>query len=262
MPELDLSITIITYNEERDLPRCLASLPKGAEVIVVDSHSDDRTVEVAKAYGAKVSISPFVNYGDQKNKALQLATRNWVFSIDADEEMSANLCQWLRENFVSPKFDPSINSFVVSRQLIFMGRKIRFGKSIQACVRLFRRDKTRFVGAVHEQVVLDSPHATKKIKQCLLYHYSYADHHDYFVKFNQFTDLFAQQHYQQQRKVPILHVLKPLLNFFYLYVLRGGFLDGYAGYCLALYSSLYSFVKYAKLADLYRQAAEKSARTN
>ena len=162
MPELDLSITIITYNEERDLPRCLASLPQNAEVIVVDSHSNDRTVAIAKNYGAKVSSSPFVNYGEQKNKALQLATKNWVFSIDADEEISPELCQWFRENFATSTKTFSNDSFAVYRQPVFMGRKMHFGKSIQACVRLFRREKSHFVGTVHEKIVVDSPHSAKK----------------------------------------------------------------------------------------------------
>ena len=101
----------------------------------------------------------------------------------------------------------------------------------------------------------------KKIKQGILYHHSYADHHDYYVKFNHYTDMFAQHRYQQRGKVSPLHVFRPLGNFFYLYIIRGGFLDGYAGYCLALYASLYSFVKYAKLKDLYRQAALTPAET-
>ena len=255
MSELDLSITIITYNEERDLPRCLASLPRGAEVIVVDSGSTDRTVEIAKAHGAKVSSSAFINYGEQKNKALQQATRNWVFSSDADEEMDAVLRLWLQENFASPKFAHHINSFVVRRQLIFMGRKIRFGKGRDFSLRLFRRDSAYFNGALHERLVGKSPLSATKLKQGMLHHHSYADHHDYYIKFNHFTDIFAQQCYQKRSKVPRLHVLRPLRSFLHLYVLRGGFLDGYPGYCLALYASLYSFVKYAKLIDLYRREA-------
>ena len=253
MPELDLSITIITFNEERDLPRCLASLPQGAEVIVVDSHSDDRTVEIAKNYGAKVSVSPFVNYGEQKNKALQQATRNWVFSLDADEEISTVLARWLQENLVKPAISPHIEGFKVVRQSVFMGRKLRFGRSCNYILPLFRREKAHFVGTIHEKVVLPHPQAVVKIKRGVLYHHSYADHHDYYVKFNYYTDIFARHCYQQRRRASPLHVFRPLGNFLYLYIIRGGFLDGYAGYCLAMYASLYSFVKYAKLIDLYRQ---------
>ena len=255
MPELDLSITIITYNEERDLPRCLTSLPQGAEVIVVDSGSTDRTVEIAKAHGAKVSSSAFSNYGEQKNKALQQATKNWVFSLDADEEMSAALSLWLQENFAKPAISIHLEGFKVVRQSVFMGKKLRFGRSCNYILSLFRREKAHFAGAIHEKVIISHPQAVVKIKCGVLYHHSYADHHDYFAKFNHYTDLFAQQCQQQRRKVSPLHVLRPLASFFYLYIIRGGFLDGYVGYCLAMYASLYSFVKYAKLIDLYRQEA-------
>ena len=264
MPALDLSITIITYNEERDLPRCLASLPRGAEVIVVDSHSSDGTLAIARDYGAKTSVSAFVNYGEQKNKALQQATRNWVFSLDADEEMSPALSRWLQDNFAKPAIAPDLEGFKVVRQSVFMGRKLRFGKGCCAILSLFRRQKARFVGAVHEKVVIPHPQAVVKIKHGVLLHHSYADHCDYYTKFNYYSDMFAQQSYRQRRKVSPLHVLRPPVMFFYLYVIKGGFLDGYVGYCLALYASLYSFVKYAKLNDLYRQAtlppAEKPAR--
>ncbi len=259
MPELDLSITIITYNEERDLPRCLASLPRGAEVIVVDSHSSDRTLEIARNYGAKTSSSSFVNYGQQKNKALQQATKNWVFSLDADEEMSPALARWLQENFAKPAISPHLEGFKVVRQSVFMGRKLRFGRSCRAILSLFRREKAHFVGAVHEKIIIPHPQAVAKINHGVLLHYSYADHHDYWTKFNYYSDVFAQQSYRQRRQVALLHVLRPPVFFFYLYVLRGGFLDGYAGYCLAIYGSLYSFVKYAKLNDLYRQAASLPA---
>ena len=257
MPKLDLSITIITYNEERDLPRCLASLPPGAEVVVVDSHSRDNTVAIAKNYGAKVSTSTFVNFSQQKNQALQQASRDWVFSIDADEEMSTELCSWLQENFTHPTPNHS-DSFMVRRQLVFMGRKIRFGRERKFYLRLFRKDKASFVGAVHEKVVITGQPTTTTARG-VIYHHSYADQHDYYAKFNHFTDIFAQQSFQQGRKVPPLHVLRPLYVFLYHYILRGGFRNGYAGYCLALYAALYSFVKYAKLKELYRQATSPPA---
>ncbi len=259
MSELDLAITIITFNEERDLPRCLASLPRGAEVIVVDAHSDDRTVAIAEEYGAEVSVSSFANYSAQKNKALRRATKSWVFSLDADEEMSSALACWLRKNFAKPAIPSHIGGFRVIRRSVFMGRRLRFGRSCNYIIPLFRREKAHFAGAIHEKVVISSSLAVPKVKNGVLYHHSYADHHDYYVKFNHYSEVFARHAYRQRRRVPPLHVLRPLGNFLYLYILRGGFLDGYAGYCLAMYGSLYSFVKYAKLIDLYRRAAVSPA---
>lgn len=250
MTQLDLSIIIITYNEEHALPRCLRSLATlAAEVIVVDSHSSDRTCALARDYGARVSVSAFVDYADQKNKALRQATRSWVLNVDADEELNAELAHWLRENFAKPAFPPQLAGFRIECQLVFMGRRLRFGKTSDHCLRLFRREQAYFRGAVHERVVVTG--TVVKLKHGAFYHHSYRDHHDYYTKFNRYTSMFAQQHRRQPRRLPTLFVLHPLTRFCYLYVIRGGFLDGYPGYCMALFSALYSFVKYAKLKELY-----------
>lgn len=250
MKELDLSIIMITKNEERDLPCCFASLPQGAEVVVVDSGSTDRTVKIAKEYGAKVIISPFVNYADQRNKALQLATKSWVFSIDADEIMSADLRHYLQGELRVPAH---IGGFHVKIQLYFMGHKMRYGGGIIAPLRLFRRGGGVFARQIHERMVVSSDYKVGELDTGMLYHNGYFDLSDLVHKFNVYTTMMAESCHVKGKKVPPLITLRPFWNFFLAYVIKLGFLDGYPGYCYALLNSCETFVKYTKLGELYRR---------
>ena len=245
---LDLSVAIITLNEERHLPRCLQSLPQGCEVIVLDSGSRDDTVAAARRLGAQVHMRVFDHYGAQKNAAVALATRGWVLSLDADEEMTPAL----RERVMQIVHDANAcNGYRVRRRLVFMGRRMRFGKTVDAPLRLMRRGSGTFSDKIHEK--LDVKGAVDAVREELL-HYSYDDLFDYFERFNRYTSQVAENHRTQGHKMPALaaHVLRPWVDFFVRYVLRLGFLDGYPGYCYALLSGVYGFVKYAKLRELSR----------
>lgn len=253
MKVLDLSVIIITKNEERDLPRCLASLPQQAEVVVVDSQSSDLTVEIAREYGAKVVVSPFVDYADQKNKALALATKTWVFSIDADEEMNADLRNFLLDlpHHNTPK---DVGGFWIRRQLFFMGKRVGASFSSNSkSVRLFKREGAIFQNKIHERVVFNVDCRVLKLKKGVLHHYSYADLHDFYIKFNRYSSIDARYRYEAGKKVPRLFFLRPFFDFFKFYFLRRLILNGYPGFCCALLTSMYGFTKYAKLAEMYRQ---------
>ena len=283
MKTLDLSVIVITKNEEHNLPRCLASLPYGArkrqgegsearkrqgegsearkrqreeseaEVIVVDSGSSDRTVEIARDYGAEVVVSPFVDYADQKNKALALATRTWVFSIDADEEMDTDLRNFLLE-LPQHNIPEDVGGFWIRRQLFFMGRKVGASFSSNSkSVRLFRREGATFQNKIHERVIFNIDCRVLKLKKGVLHHYSYADLHDFYTKLNRYSSIDARYRYEAGKKVPRLFFLRPFFDFFKFYFLRRLFLSGYPGFCCALLTSIYGFVKYAKLAEMYRQ---------
>lgn len=247
-PELDLSVAIIAFNEEANLPRCLASLPKGAEIIVLDSGSRDATVAAALRFGARVEQRPFTDFMDQRNAAFALATRGWVLSIDADEELGPALAARIAQ-VVRAQGGP--DGYRVRRRLVFMGRKMRFGKTTDHPVRLVRRGKGAFQSPIHERLVVSG--AVGALDEELL-HFSYDDLSDYFERFNRYTSLVAQNHQNRGKSMPpfLVHVLRPWSDFFVRYVLRLGFLDGYPGYCYALVSSVYAFVKYAKLRELKR----------
>ena len=259
---LNLSVVIITFNEERHLPRCLASLPPGAEVIVLDSGSSDRTEAVARDFGAYVSSRPFTDYSDQKNAAVALASRRWVLSVDADEELTAqlrqavvNVCQAAEGSAGTPP-----KAYRLKRRLYFMGRLMRFGKSSDAPVRLFERGAARFSAPIHEKLQLMDNSPVGALRGELI-HYSYDSLADYFERFNLYTSQIAANHRRQGRSMPpfVLHLLRPWGEFMMRYVLRLGFLDGYAGYCYALLSGLYTFVTYAKLGELEEPGTGGSA---
>lgn len=250
-PSLDLSVIIITLNEERHLERCLVSLPPGVELIVLDSGSEDATCAIARRHGARCLHRAFTTYAEQKNAALALATRSWVLSVDADEELTPALRESLALAIGKAKEQTRAVAYKVRRRLVFMGRRMRFGKTSDRPLRLFRKESGQFANAIHERLVL-SPEVAVAVLQGDLLHYSYDDISDYFVRFNAYTTRIAVQHAENARGSPTLAslLMRPWLEFCGRYFLRLGFLDGYPGYCYALFSSLYAFVKYAKLKEL------------
>lgn len=238
MPIHTLSIVMIALNEADRLPACLAALPAGIELIVLDSGSTDRTVEIAKAYGATVSQRPFDNYAAQRNAALALATRDWIFSLDADECITSELATQLTHLAQLP---PEVTGLTVPRSLVFMGRVMRFGRTQDEPLRVFRRNVGQFINPIHETVVLS--HGTTQRAQGRLLHYSYRDLSDYLARLNRYTSAIAEN---KSKHVSWLHVLRPWQEFCTRYFLRLGFLDGYPGYTYAWLSSLYAYMKYAK----------------
>jgi glycosyltransferase involved in cell wall biosynthesis len=251
----NLSVVIITLNEEARIAACLDSLPPGAEIVVLDSGSTDRTVAIAQERGARVEFRAFTNYGEQKNAAIALASRTWVLSLDADEVLTPELCRSIA--FVTQEGASSFAGYFLSRKLIFMGRKLRFGKSSDHPLRLFKRGQGQFRSAIHESIDLGSQPIGNL--QGELLHYSYADLSDYFARFNVYTSRIAENHSIQGKAQPPLmfHVLRPWAEFFSRYVLRLGFLDGYPGYTYALISSMYTYVKYAKLRELVQNSRKR-----
>lgn len=250
MTTLDLSVVIITCNEEGNLGRCLESLPAGCEIIVLDSGSTDRTEAIAREHGAVFSLRPFEDYSSQKNAAIDLATRHWVLSLDADEELDSKLRTAILD--VAGEASGHHIAFPVKRRLVFQGKLMRFGKTSDAPLRLFRRDKTRFVEPIHER--LDVPRAaTGPTLAGTLLHHSYASLTDYFSRFNQYTSRIAENHFKKEAPAPsfLIHACRPFIEFLNRYVLRLGFLDGRPGYSYALFSSLYAYVKYDKLIERY-----------
>lgn len=240
---------IIAANEEARITKCLASLPSGIELILVDGMSDDKTREIAESFHAKVLVRAFDNFCNQKNFALQACTRPWVLSLDADEELTPSLCQKLTE-IVS--FPCDYDAFQIKRELYFQGKRLRFGKSSDKPLRLFRNGKGHFVNPIHERLVLKN--AKIGFLSQGLKHYSYKSLADYFSKFNKYTSLIAIEHTQKNIspcKVWLNIFFRPFWEFINRFLLRLGFLDGYAGYLYAMISAFYTFIKYAKIIEIY-----------
>jgi glycosyltransferase involved in cell wall biosynthesis len=234
----NLSIVMIAFNEADRLPACLAGIPPGVELILLDSGSTDRTVEIAGAFGANVAQRSFDDYASQRNAALAMATREWVFSLDADERITPELAIQLGQLAQLPG---EVSGLTVPRSLVFMGRVMRFGRTQDQPLRIFRRKAGKFINPIHETVVLS--HGMTRRAQGRLLHDSYRDLSDYLVRLNRYTSAIAEQ---KPERVSWLHVLRPWQEFFTRYVARLGFLDGYPGYAYAWLSSLYAYMKYAK----------------
>ena len=131
----ELSIVIITYNEQENLPRLLSSIDLNHELIVVDSKSEDTTVKIAKSYGARVFTRDFDNFGSQKNFAISKATKDWVLVLDADEQLSDHLNKSIH-NFLNSNTSNKFNAYSLSRKLVFMDRKMNYGKTSDNPIRL------------------------------------------------------------------------------------------------------------------------------
>jgi glycosyltransferase involved in cell wall biosynthesis len=244
-----LSAILITYNEERDLPQALASLAGLAdEIVVVDSGSADRTCELARQSGARVAVHVFSGFDEQKNFAAELASHDWVFSIDADEvvspELRASLLAWKQSI-------PEAVAYQVGRRANYLGKWIwHSGWYPEYHLRLYRRDRARFVGALHESLRADGP--TGRLAGDLL-HYTVRSLAEHYAKLEVFTTLAAEDAYARggRRWRGAMYAAAPW-TFLKRLVFQLGFLDGYRGVLIAWTSALYVWMKYRKLGQLVR----------
>ena len=274
-----LSVVIITYNEEANIGRTLESVMplvrdgKG-EIIIVDSGSTDRTVEIARAFGAKVFVEPWKGYAAQKNSAIEKATGDWILSLDADEEVDASLAEEIGflilgnpRHLVSGGVPlhqkggvASTVGFWIRRKNHFLGRWIKHGGFWpDPKLRLFRRGEAGFEErAVHETVQVKG--TTRRLPTGALLHHSYPTLSDYIDHMNRYSSLGAEMAGAKgHRGFSVFDiVLRPLATFVHNYFFRLGFLDGREGLLLHLYHAVYVSWKYAKAWEL---AKADSSRT-
>jgi glycosyltransferase involved in cell wall biosynthesis len=238
-----LSVTVITWNEEERLRRCLESVQWADEIVVVDAGSDDKTVEIARAFTDHVLVRPWDGFARQKNFALDRASGEWILSLDADEEVSPELAEEVRRTIAAP----GATGFAVPRRNIFWGRWVRHGRLYPDWqLRLFRRGAGRFVARdVHESVEVDGPVA--RLEGALV-HRSYRDVADFIARANRYTTLAADEWIRSGRPVHASDlVLRPLGRFLSMYFVHAGLLDGWRGFLLAVLYAYYVFVRSAKV---------------
>lgn len=251
---MTLTVSIITLNEEKNLARTLESVKKFAdEIVIVDSGSTDKTEEIAKSFNAKFYFQKWLGYGPQRNKAIELASSEWVLNIDADEEISEELAKKIVD--IKDDKNDKIDVFKINFMSVCFGKKIKHGGwSNSYRIRLFKKNSGRFnENNVHEEFITNSH--IGKINEYILHH-SYSDLEDYFTKFNKYTTLGAIEYYKKNKKANLVSiVLNPIYKFIRMYFFRLGFLDGLEGFILAITSSLYTMVKYYKLKEIYRNNA-------
>ena len=287
---MTLSVVIITYNEEANLGHTLKSvLPLVAngqgEIIVVDSHSTDRTAEIAREHGAQVFIEDWKGYAAQKNSAIATARGDWILSLDADEEVEAGLVgeiaaivgvepadaasaavagkPWCLSPENPRPFPPSANEthgYWIPRKNFFLGRWIRHGGFWPDYkLRLFRRGTGHISERpVHEVITVEGP--TWRLQHALLHH-AYPTLSNYTGHMNRYSSLGAEMAVAEGRRgFSFLDiVVRPFATFIYKYFFRLGFLDGREGLLLNLYHAVYVSWKYAKVWELSRSKARTTS---
>lgn len=252
---LSISVCIITRNEEANLLRTLASVSWVDEVIIVDSGSTDRTCEIARGRGARVFVEEWKGFAAQKNSAIEKASSDWVLSLDADEEVSAELSESIR---TATQASSAKEGYFLPRRNLFLGRWIKRGGFYpDAKLRLWKRGFGSFQErAVHETAKVSGSTATL---QGDLIHYSYPTLEQFVEHMNRYSSLGAHQVLAQKPvSIPLHEFLmnvwaRPVLTFAYNYLIRGGFLDGREGLLLHLYHAVYVSWKYAKQWELSRK---------
>ena len=251
-----ISTIVITYNEERNVERCLKSVvPFSDEIVVVDSHSSDRTVEIAQRHATRVLSHDWLGFGKQKQLALDHATHPWIFSIDGDEEVSSKLCAEIQG------LDFNCDGYEMPRKPWYLNRWITHSGWYPGYIlRLFRKDKGAFTDEiVHERVVVNG--TVGRLKSDLL-HYSYRDIAHHIDKMNNLTTLSARQMLGEKRKAGIHTItLLPVFEFMKTYIGKRGALDGFAGLTISVLHAYYVFLKYAKLREMWSSPASVTAAT-
>ena len=241
-----LSVILITRNEEANLADCLASLEGIAQqIVVVDTTSTDSTLEIAKNHGAIISQpTDWPGFGPQKNRALDLATGEWVLSLDADERLTPALRS---EILTAIHHSAHVDCFAIPRLSWYCGRFIRHsGWSPDYVNRLFKRGTARFSDdLVHERLIPKGQIA--KLENPML-HFSFLNFSQVLQKIDRYSTASAEQAFAKGRRSnPLKAILHGLWAFIRTYFIRAGFLDGYQGLALALSNAEGSYYRYMKI---------------
>ncbi len=249
---MSLSVILIAKDEEASIARALRSVAWADEIVVVDSGSTDRTVEIAREQGAKVVVTPdWPGFGPQKNRALELATGDWVLSLDADEWLTAESAEEIRQLIAAGA--TRATAYRMPRSSSFCGRFMRHsGWWPDYVVRLFRRGSARFSDdIVHERVIVEGAIGTLREP---IQHETFVDLEDLVDKMNSYSTLTARKLRDDGRTAGLAEALaRALWAFIRTYVLRAGFLDGREGFMLALATAQGTYYRYVKLMQLCRK---------
>ncbi len=252
MPKL--SAAIITYNEEQRIGGCLESVAWADEIVVVDSFSQDKTVQICRKFGARVIQHQWPGHIKQKNYALAQAAHDWVLSLDADEVASAELASQIQQLMQQERLE--LAGYYLPRQTHYLGRWIRHcGWYPDYKLRLFDRRRAHWGGEdPHDSIICEGK--TARLSGCI-YHYSFDSLADHLNTIDRFTSIAASERYKKGAKASLGQlVLRPPLTFLKLYLIKLGFLDGIPGLIACVLSAYHVFIKYAKLWEL-EQATSK-----
>ncbi len=242
-----ISVVIITLNEEKNIGRCIDSVASIAdEVLVVDSHSSDKTKEICIAKGARFIEQKFLGYIEQKNFALNLASHEIVLSLDADEALD----EALQKEIAGLKLNFELNGYSFNRLTNYNGHWIRHcGWYPDTKLRLVQKAKAKWIGNnPHDALVVEG--SIGKIEGDLL-HYSYDSISAHVLQTNKFSTIEAHTLFHNGKRATLLKIVtRAPFQFFKDYFLRLGFLDGRYGFIICFINSLYVLLKYSKMMDM------------
>lgn len=252
-----LSVIIITYNEEKNIRRCLASVQELAdEIIVVDSGSTDATEQICNEYGARFIHHDWEGYSAQKNFANAQATHDWVFSIDADEEVD----EQLKKSIIQLKTNGFECAYAMDRLTNYCGKFLHHCWRPDSKIRIWNRNDGEWEGEIHETIKF-SKLQNINILQGNLNHYSYYAVSEHIRQTDKFSTLTAQKAFDcgEKRKSACSIRCKTSWKFIRDYIFHLGFLDGYYGFVVCRISAFATFLKYTKLNELHLSKNEETA---
>jgi glycosyltransferase involved in cell wall biosynthesis len=253
--EPKVSVYMITYNNEETIERALKSVTWANEIVIVDSFSNDRTVEIGRKFTDKLFQRKWPGHRDQYQYAADLTTHEWIMFVDADEEVSPELAQEIRE-VLGGKVE-GVDGFFVYRRTFYLGRWIRYGGWYpDGEIRLYRRNKGRWEGGLHARVVIEG--TVRSLKNQYL-HYTYRNISDQIQTIDKYSRIAAEDMVKQGERFSLFKLLfHPPFRFIKEYFFKSGFRDGLPGFVIVISTMYYVFIKYAKLWELIRtQKGEK-----
>ena len=239
---IPVSVAIVTKDEEKNIREAIESVKDFEDIVVVDAFSTDHTVQICREYGARVFQEEWKGYAKQKQAAVDLANKEWVLILDADERVTPELKREIIEGIGEKRY----SGFYLPRKSFFLGRWMRHsGWWPDYILRLFRKDVASIEPReVHEKVVVDGPVGYLK---GALEHYTYRTISDYVRKMENYSALSAKELVNKKDTPLISMMVNPLFVFIKMFFLRQGFRDGIHGFILAGLYSFYTFLKYVKI---------------
>lgn len=248
MPQL--SVVIITFNEEKNIERCLLSVEGIADdIVVLDSFSSDLTESICKKYKVNFISRKWEGYSASKNFANAQAKHDWILSLDADEVLSDEL----KKSILELKAKQELSTAAFNRITNHCGSWIKHGGWYpDTKIRLFDRRITQWTGIIHEELSFSKQVNIQHLKgDCL--HYSYYTIEQHYQQAEKFTTIAAKDLFEQNKKASVVKLyISPVVKFFRDYIFKLGFMDGAAGFTVARISAYATYLKYKKLNDLYR----------